>query len=275
MKLSWSIDREGGVSLVRCRLHNDEAVRRRVRVRSRLDGPVFPPRRGGVPEAGWDADGVTVRLAADERRALGFASPASPSEPPVEMHAVDATESGEDGSEPSAATAVRDLGAYRPPRDAVVTPTRDADGRVGGTGRNVSSDPSPDRRTDADDPPESETGTESEERDPETAEPSPTESDPHLAVNESGSTSAAPAKIDDWLDAVERRIERGERLVDADVATATEVVVAAGGVEALTDLDVRLDDDAARLRRLGERASSLAARAERADVPTEALRRLS
>ncbi|EMA68291.1 DUF7857 domain-containing protein, partial [Halorubrum kocurii] len=68
MDLAWDVEREGGVSLVRCRVRNDDAVPRRVRIESRLDGPVLPPRRDGVPETGWDEAGVTLRLAPEERR---------------------------------------------------------------------------------------------------------------------------------------------------------------------------------------------------------------
>lgn len=62
MDLAWDVDREGNVSLVRCRVRNDDAVPRRVRIESRLDAPVLPPRRGGIPETGWDESGVTLRL---------------------------------------------------------------------------------------------------------------------------------------------------------------------------------------------------------------------
>ena len=269
MELSWSVDREGEVSLVRCRLRNDDAVPRRVRLRSRLDGPVLPPRRGGVPEAGWDADGVTVRLDPDERLALGFATPASPVEPPMELDVDDAVETETEDPTPDAAAAVRGLGAHRPPRDAVSEPP-DPD-RGSGDG--------PEPRETEDD----EGGGRPNERDSGIDHPvpssqnAPQSTDPgrHDAAASSTSQSVDPVRVDDWLDTVERRVERGERLVDADVETATEVVAAVGGVDALDDLDSRLRGDAARLRRISDRASSLAARAERADVPTDALRRLS
>ena len=60
MELDWSVDHEDGASLVGVRVRNDEAVPRRVRIESRIDGPLLPPRRGGVPESGWDATGVTA-----------------------------------------------------------------------------------------------------------------------------------------------------------------------------------------------------------------------
>jgi len=57
MDLAWDVDREGNVSLVRCRVRNDDAVPRRVRIESRLDAPVLPPagavsrRPGGTSRA--------------------------------------------------------------------------------------------------------------------------------------------------------------------------------------------------------------------------------
>ncbi|GAB7091723.1 hypothetical protein JCM18237_19940 [Halorubrum luteum] len=274
MELSWGVEREDGVSLVRCRLHNDEAVPRRVRLQNRLDGPVLPPRRGGVPEAGWDEDGVTVRLDPDQRRALGYATPAEPVDPPVELTVEEAAEAGGEDPSPTAADAVRELGTYRPPREAVpaapeeagsVGPRDDSVG-AGGESNNTTTD-------DVAGIDVAETGDVAEIADV-TAD----------ADDTSGAADARRAELDDpadpdraeaWLDAVERRIRRGERLVDADVATATTVVAAAGGVDAIAELDSRLEGDAARLRRISDRADALAARAERADVPTDALERLS
>ncbi|GAB6879385.1 hypothetical protein JCM17823_16590 [Halorubrum gandharaense] len=98
--------------------------------------------------------------------------------------------------------------------------------------------------------------------------------DDDLAHGDGGRSPVGPARVDGWLDAVERRVERGERLSDADAATAAEVLAAAGGAAALDDLDERLAGDAERLRRVGERATALAKRAEAADPPTDALERL-
>jgi hypothetical protein len=59
-----------------------EATRpHRIRLESRLDGPVWPPRVDGQPVDGWDERGVTARVDAGTS-AFGFATPARP-EPPV------------------------------------------------------------------------------------------------------------------------------------------------------------------------------------------------
>lgn len=114
MDLCWTVDETAGVSLVQCQVHNDSSVRRRIRIVNHLDGPVLPPRRRGVPEAGWDQLGVTVVLAPDERRAIGFAVPAAPVDPPVSV-----TSAAPPSAHP-ADDALRTLGAHRPPRDACV-----------------------------------------------------------------------------------------------------------------------------------------------------------
>ncbi|PHQ38055.1 hypothetical protein DJ69_13725 [Halorubrum persicum] len=262
MDFAWDVDREGDVSLVRCRVRNDDAVPRRVRIESRLDAPVLPPRRGGVAEEGWDEGGVTLRLAPGERRALGFAARAQPADPPVEVAEVTAVDpverpggssptDADDGAASATAAALQRLGDHRPPRDAVAG-TADGMSKRGGT----------------------------DDSDPQTGPNSP----PDDGVESPGS-SAAPASpsgeaewfgaVDAQLEAVEARIDRAERLTDADVATATEVVAEVDGVEELSGLDERVAADATRLRALSERASALAARAEATDAPVEALERLA
>lgn len=251
MELDWSVDREGDASLVSCRVRNDGAVPRRVRVESRLDGAVLPPRRGGVPEPGWDAAGVTAVLAPGERRAFGFASVAEPVEPPVAVASAEPVEPGSeaeagaaDGVGDPVRTAVRDLGSPRPPRRAVdgavpsETPTRANDPEA---------TPERNREDNADD-----------ERTISPADP-----------------VGAPAGLDAWFAAVEARIERAERLTDADLATATAVVSAAGGLDGVAALDERVASDAERLRALRDRAAALADRAGETDAPTAALERLA
>lgn len=235
--LSWTVDCEAGVWFVGCRVHNRTGVSRRVRVRSRLDGPVFPPRRSGVPEAGWDATGVTLCLDPAERRAAGFAvlapsgehSDEPPADPPVEV--VD-HEPADEAAPPvvDAEAAVRTLGEHRPPREAAVSSST--------TGPSVTARGSP-------------------------------------SVTAEASARGAPDRIDDWLDTVESRVEQAERLTDADLEAATEAVRTLGGVDAVAVLDDRVAADAAALRRVSERVSSLATRASATDLPIESLERLA
>ena len=77
------------------------------------------------------------------------------------------------------------------------------------------------------------------------------------------------------MDAVERRVERAERLDGADVATATEVFAATGGARGAADLAARVETDADRLATVAERAEALAERAAATEPPTDALDRLA
>ena len=277
MDLTWDIDREGDASLVRCRVRNDDAVPRRVRIESRLDAPVLPPRRGGLPESGWDEAGVTLRLDPGERRALGFAACAPPTDPPVELAEVEAVDTaaesaadrpiaGVEGAGSATATALRRLGDHRPPRAATAGGGNELSGastagREGGsdlTGANPTRSAHPDGDGNGD-------AFDAGERDANSDD---------SASSSAGATEWFEA-VEARLDAVETRIDRAERLTDADLATATEAVAEADGVEGFAGLDERVAADAKRLHELSERASALASRAEATDAPVEALERLA
>ena len=224
-----------GVALVTVRVRNPTPVARRIRVANRLAGPVLPPRRSGVPEAGWDDDGVTAIVDADGSAALGYACPLGGREavdPPAELAAVgDPDERRDDG----VARARRDLGAFRPPRDAVPvggsTPPR-----AGSTDEEGSVGSSPD----------------SANRPPDTA---------------------LPSAVAEYLDRVADRIDAAERLTDASVPEATDALAECDvAPDVLADA---LDGDAETLHLLSERAGTLASRADATDVPADALRRLA
>lgn len=119
MESDWSVrslDGHDDVTLVTVDLHNPSPVDRRVRVSNRLDGPVLPPKRAGVPVTGWDEDGFGGVVPAEGRRTLGYACPAPPGRPPVSV-VDEGRADGESGD--AAATAVRELGDPRPPGDAI------------------------------------------------------------------------------------------------------------------------------------------------------------
>ncbi|MBV0925573.1 hypothetical protein KTS45_15305 [Halomicroarcula limicola] len=111
--------RRDGVTLVTARLWEiDEPTR--VRVRNRLDGPVWPPRRQGMPEAGWTDSGFEA-VVGPGSHALGYATPAPPADPAAELR--DATPAPDavpvDDRTETAADVVRELGDPSPPADAV------------------------------------------------------------------------------------------------------------------------------------------------------------
>jgi hypothetical protein len=132
MRLSATRQRTGGVTLVTATLENDGPDSRRVRIESELDGPVWAPRREGVPAAGWDPEAgtVAVTLSPGERTGIGFATPAAPADPPVSI--VDAERATPDGGiAASPAGVVRALGDPSPPGSAVPTALPDPDGDDG------------------------------------------------------------------------------------------------------------------------------------------------
>ncbi|TKX65438.1 hypothetical protein, partial [Halorubrum sp. GN11GM_10-3_MGM] len=255
MELDWSVDREGDASLVGVRVRNDGSVPRRVRIESRLDGPVLPPRRGGVPESGWDDEGVTAVIDPGERAAFGFAALAGPVDPPVEIASVEpATGDGDDGRAATedgsdlARAAVRDLESHRPPRRAV----------AGGDAVDAVNEGSGDSETvDGEDDDVNGSAVDGEEDGGDTD---------RSALTDPSPSAASPDEIDAWFAAVEARIERTERLTDADLATATAVVDEAGGLDGVGELDERVAADAERLRAIRDRAAELADRAEEREV---------
>lgn len=127
--------RPGGVTLVAVRLDNRVEApgvdAHRIRLASRLDGPVWPPRVEGVPAGPWDCDGseaaVEVVVPTGRVGSVGFASPAPPVAPPVEVETVEPAD-GEstDGAAPSPADVLRVLGDPSPPRDAVDVATAES-----------------------------------------------------------------------------------------------------------------------------------------------------
>lgn len=234
---------EGDLTLVELLVTNGHSPTR-VRIENRLDGPVWPPRRRGVPASGWDADGVTCTVAAEETRGLGYASPAPAVEPPAEIvrtepvlpddgrtdrpayvpAAVDGRDLPEIGDvpdvQPTPDGVVRALGDPRPPRDAVPV---DIEG-------NLSPEPTDD---------------------------------------------VVPEKVDAWLSDVERRVARAETLDGARaLAVAGEELVGVGGVTGACRLVEEVERDEEILRAMARRAEALASRAADADVPLDAYRRL-
>jgi hypothetical protein len=112
--LDWRQRACDGVTLVEAVVTGE--TREQVRVENRLDGPVWPPRAEGVPAPGWDESGYEGVVTGDERLVVGYASPAPPAEPPVELAAVS---SAPDSGGVTAREIVHALGDGRPPRDAL------------------------------------------------------------------------------------------------------------------------------------------------------------
>jgi hypothetical protein len=231
--LDWHVAEMGGVSLVSLLVTGEQT--RRVRIENCLDGPVWPPRRQGVPEAGWDGDGFEATVAAGERLVVGYASPAESTEPPARI--VDATGDGSEGST-SARDVIRTLGDPRPPRDAV--PADGTEGKATADAGSIPPDPA------ADDSPR---------LDPDTR-----------------AGDAVDAWLDGVRARLEAA-ERLARVTS--VEEATEAVASVGGAEDLATLRTRLEEDRERLEALATESESLAARIDRVSVPVETLQQLT
>jgi hypothetical protein len=118
MRVDAEAHRRGGVTLVAVRATNDDEEPLRVRLANDCAGPVWPPRDGDLPAPGWDGGGWEGVLKPGASRALGYATPGSPADPPV---SVAWTERAGD-SERAAGDAVAEFGDPRPPGDAVEPP---------------------------------------------------------------------------------------------------------------------------------------------------------
>lgn len=142
--LHWMTEEQSGsvetVALVALVVENTMSTPVRVRVGNRLDGELWPPCGGGVPEAGWDEGGFEGVVGAGERRSLGYAvaTDENPRSPPAEIvwteRAPEMETSTTNGRshrstnefdiEPTAVDVVRTLGDARPPADAIPMSSR-------------------------------------------------------------------------------------------------------------------------------------------------------
>lgn len=85
IELDWEIDRIEGVTLVSATVATTATTPQRVRIESRLDGPLWHPGRGPHPDPEWTDAGWDGIVEPNQHRGIGFASPAAPAEPPLEM----------------------------------------------------------------------------------------------------------------------------------------------------------------------------------------------
>lgn len=265
VSLTCGTDHRDGVTLVTVRLEG-AGVAQRVRLTNRLDGPVWPPRRHGVPEPGWDDGGFETVVPADEVVAVGYASPAPPADTPVAVVDREIVEEGAAEEAATAADALRDLGDPSPPRDAVPVPAGDS------PEPSAASAPADPERSD-DGTAETSTGTAARERaEGASASPSP-QTERECEPSPAGEIPAAVAA---WLDDVEERVATAERLAAAEtVPEATAAMRATGGLEEADAMLERLRREAAALESLANRADVLAERTAAADVPLETLERLA
>lgn len=254
-------ERVDGVTLVRCRLATDARVR--VTVEPTHDGPIWPPRRQGVPAPGW-ADGTwTGVVHPDGPRGLGYATPGTvdDGDDPATVAGVEPAEAGDGPVSPR--DVVRALGDPSPARDAVpdAPPGVATDDATAGDRER-----SPGAVADASDTTGGETG--------ETpgGEASESTGDGDHATPDSTEPIAGAAR----LDAIEERLDTAADLAAVSAPEeARKAVADAGGVAAVRALVEQLEADRAYVRRVSERSAALAERAEATTVPLAALERLA
>jgi len=265
--LDWHVTEADGVALVSLVVESETTEQ--VRVTDRLDGPVWPPRRQGVPEEGWDGDGDGYEgvVEADERLLLGYASPADPTEPPARVTTLGP---GESAGDTTAREVVRTLGDPTPPRDAVSPSDSPARGGGDATGTDVS------RGADAADDAAG-NGSSLSGLDASTDPTDGREREP--ADDSAGGREPGPGQyrsVEAWLDGVADRLADAERLASVtSVPEASEAVASVGGPEDIARLRTTLQEDRDRLERVADRCEDLAARVGGVEVPVETLERLA
>lgn len=255
-----SASHHDGVTLVTVYLRGLDTATR-VTVRNCLDGPVWPPRSEGLPEAGWSATGFSGVLAPGSH-ALGYATPGRPEGTPAELADAVAVPETEPETQRSdrPADVVRELGDPSPPADAV--PAAGAE----------PSSPDSTPPADAAGPP----ATPDSERAP-PSESAAAEADgaPADSVTAAGDDATGlPPELGPWLAEMERRTDTAEALAAVEtVPEATCAVREAGGlaeVRALADAG-----DERQLRLVARRARRLADRRAGAAIPVETLATLA
>lgn len=225
----------GDVTLVELLVTTDAPMA--VRIENRLDGPVWPPRRQGVPAEGWDETGFEGVV--EERLVLGYATPAAPTDTPAEIVSAHPVNDAAPDEDVTPEALVRSLGDARPPRDAI------------------------DRSTDAPAPGRDVPGDDTSGADP---------SD----IPDTSDQPTPPAAPAEWLDAVDERLAAADRLSRASsVPEATEAVAAVGGAADVIALREQLAADREALARVQTRCVELAERAESVEIPAETLLRLA
>ena len=261
----WTTSRHDGVTLVTVRLTEiDSPVR--VTVKNRLDGPIWPPRREGVPEAGWSETGFEG-VVGPGSHALGYATPAPPTEPAATLADVTPAQDTDPdtASLDTAADVVRALGDPSPPADAVPAggtyeTTQSASPLDGVSGDSISTEA---------------TGHSGSALTPPTAFDTRLEPAADAPDGSDRATAELPAAVGPWIAAMARRTDCAETLAEAEtLPAATAAVRDAGGLEAVRTLAADSSTDERQLRTLAQRARRLADRRAAAAIPIATLETL-
>lgn len=254
--LDWQQTRRNGTTLVEVLVRSD--ITTGVRIESILT-PVWPPRRQGVPVAGWDGNRFEGKIEAGEWLVLGYATPAEPTEQPATVEAIDSDTS----IEHSPRSLVRALGEAKPPRDAVLAPAEEAGKRCAGDG---------------DDTPRT-TATGLQDLRSETGAPGVSEGSRVVCDFDScghdSDRDRRPGNLETWFSDLEKRVQRAEQLSSLEDATEAKATLrAAGGIEAIAELQEQLATDRRQLDRIATRREELTRRLDNVEIPVSALDRI-
>ncbi|MFC7071869.1 hypothetical protein ACFQJ7_10515 [Halovenus rubra] len=241
--LDWQLEDTGAVTLVELSVRSDRT--KQVRIESRLQ-PVWPPRQQGVPARGWNDSSFEGTVHSGEPLVVGYATPASPVEPPAEI-----TDTGSPTQEPTVTpeTIVRTLGDSRPPRETLSKPEQANSLEESGTVP-MSERPHVDRRVAT-----AGTGTTQDSVTPTTD----TDTDGPI----------------EWFEAVEKRVATTEQL--AETTDADEIRTAvdeAGGIGAVRELQAQLDADRQHIQEVQRRSEALADQLSAVELPLSTLERV-
>lgn len=111
-----TVDRSDGVTFVRAQVTNRRSTPQRVALRVQVDGPVWSPRSDTVNVSQWRGDRWEARIEPGQTVGLGFATPAAPEEPVLEV--ADRGRATTD-DEPAAEDVISELEPARPPADVL------------------------------------------------------------------------------------------------------------------------------------------------------------
>lgn len=206
--LDWHLRRKDGITLVELLVTSERNCE--IRLESELQ-PVWPPRRQGVPAAGWEDGTFVGELQADGRLVLGYASPAEPVEPPAELQVI----SGTDADPFSPRELIHALGDPKPPRDAVPA------GNTASTALDSKPSPTHPQQTETTDStaPEGNRCSFSRSNEHDTHQLNDEEPKPQReAVRDSSElTGTLPPMFDSWFGAVESRLAEATQLETQEV----------------------------------------------------------
>lgn len=97
--LETSVERAEDVTFVRAIVTNDRGTHQYIRLQSQLDGPIWPPRHDGVPAPSFYGEYWERVIAPGGTHGFGFASPAEPVDPPLEIVEVERASADADRTE--------------------------------------------------------------------------------------------------------------------------------------------------------------------------------